>query len=173
MKKQIPSSACWDSCSNVDDDVALGSLVIGWHEPRTYVSTNRAPVFIHSSTTLHPCYSICAMIKGELRATYLQVHGTKHVESTIGHRYSSCADCPSWRCVLIRCDSQSVHGKILKKKDISDRKKNTSKIPNIMDATIATIAREPLTYTASGAVRPASLNRETYASLMGVLININ
>ena len=38
-----------------------------------------------------------------------------------------------------------------------------------MDATIATIAREPLTYTASGAVRPASLNRETYASLMGVI----
>ena len=43
---------------------------------------------------------------------------------------------------------------------------------NIMDATIATIAREPLTYTASGAVRPASLNRETYASLMGVIIAI-
>ena len=41
---------------------------------------------------------------------------------------------------------------------------------NIMDATIATIAREPLTYTASGAVRPASLNRETYASLMGVIL---
>ena len=41
---------------------------------------------------------------------------------------------------------------------------------NIMDATIATIAREPLTYTASGAVRPASLNRETYASLMGVMM---
>ena len=37
-----------------------------------------------------------------------------------------------------------------------------------MDATIATIAREPLTYTANGTVRPASLNRETYASLMGV-----
>ena len=39
-----------------------------------------------------------------------------------------------------------------------------------MDATIATIAREPLTYTGSGAVRPASLNRETYASLMGVIL---
>ena len=43
---------------------------------------------------------------------------------------------------------------------------------NIMDATIATIAREPLTYTASGAVRPASLNRETYASLMGVILAV-
>jgi len=38
-----------------------------------------------------------------------------------------------------------------------------------MDATLATIAREPLSYSGSGGVRPASLNRETYASLMGVI----
>ena len=39
-----------------------------------------------------------------------------------------------------------------------------------MDATLATIAREPLSYSGSGGVRPASLIRETYASLMGVIL---
>ena len=98
------------------------------------------------------------------------MHYTTHVVSTIRHRYSSSADCPRWPCVLIRCDCQPVEGKVLKKEDIFDWKKITLKMSNIMEATMATIAREPLTYnTANGAVRPASLNRETYASLMGVI----
>ena len=105
--------------------------------------------------------------------TFVQVHNATHVVSTIQHKYSSCPDCPSWLGVLIRCDCQSVEGKILKKGDIFGWKKIAFKMSNIMEATMATIAREPLTYnTSSGAVRPASLNRETYASLMGVILAI-
>ena len=89
-----------------------------------------------------------------------------HVVQTVGY----CS--PRWLssqlvcCVLIRCDCHSVS-----RRKYSQRVRYLliwEKNSNTMDATIATIAREPLTYTANGTVRPASLNRETYASLMGV-----